>query len=364
MSMQLKLVGQPAANMEHFQPADALSKLSWDDLKVFSACARASSFREAARGLKLSSSTVSRRIERLEYMLAIKLFHRVPEGVILTGDGALVAESALSMFQVLCDLHRKRSSMITENRGEVTIAVTEGLGSYWLMPRLAEFQRTSPQLTINLYCAMDSVDVLRLEADMAIQFTRPESADLMVVKLGRLHIFPFAAQSYLDTYGTPSTYEEVAHHRLVEQVSPQIDSAAFARYFQLSNPRDVVSVRTNSSTAHLYAIEKGAGIGGLPSFAAALGSSVVPVNIGQGHSFDIWLTFHPELRSSPHAAAAIAWVRQSFDPRTYPWFRDEFIHPNELSCMTPGAAAPNRADGCLAVTGAPLSVPIRRTLSL
>jgi hypothetical protein len=26
----------------------------------------------------------------------------------------------------------------------------------------------------------------------------------------------------------------------------------------------------------------------------------------------------------------IDWLIDSFDPRKYPWFRDEFIHPNDL----------------------------------
>ena len=78
-------------------------------------------------------------------------------------------------------------------RGQVKISVTEGLGTYWVLPRLIEFQRGHPYLTIDLRCGMENADVLRMEADMAIQLERPTSPNLKLVKLGRLHIYPFVS---------------------------------------------------------------------------------------------------------------------------------------------------------------------------
>jgi DNA-binding transcriptional LysR family regulator len=308
----------------------------------------------------LSSSTVCRRIDRLEYILEVELFHRLPEGVMLTAEGQTIAQSVRHMHRSLCDFERTRDGQGEAHRPEITIAVTEGLGSYWIMPRLVEFQQDNPRAIINLYCAMESVDVLRLEADFAIQFIKPTSPDLIAAKLGRLHIYPFASLSYLRTYGTPRNVRDMVNHRLVEQVAPQIDNSALARYLGLASTKDIVGVRTNTSTAHLYAIEKGAGVGGLPTFAAVLGAPVVPVDIGDGYSLDIWLTFHPDVRNSAHKSRTISWIKSMFDPETYPWFRDQLIHPRALAEMAPSQASINDGQGYLAVEQSPMSQLLRR----
>jgi hypothetical protein len=62
---------------------------------------------------------------------------------------------------------------------------------------------------------MRSADVLRLEADIAIQLERPTTPDVKVVRLGRIHSMPAAAPSYLDIYGTRRTVDGavVGHHQ-------------------------------------------------------------------------------------------------------------------------------------------------------
>ena len=79
-----------------------------------------------------------------------------------------------------------------------------------------------------------------------------------------------------------------------------------------------------------YAVEKGAGIGALPSYACALGADLVPVEIDVRQPMDIWPTYHPDARKTTRISHVIDWVKSIFDPTCYPWFRDEFIHPNGL----------------------------------
>lgn len=345
-----KIAKRSAAELEHQVFATELRNLSWDDLRVFVQCAKIGSFRKAASRLKLSSSTVVRRIERLERTLDARLFNRLPDGVSLTDHGRSILYAAQQMELASYDVVRKGTLAEQFKRTSVTISITEGLGSYWVMPKLVEYQRRSPSLLVHLYCGMKSADVLRLEADMAVQFIRPNVADLIIVKLGRLHLHPFAASSYLDIYGRPTSNKDIVNHRLIEQVAPQLEDQAVPRIFGVDNIDDIVGIRTNASTAHFYAIEKGAGIGILPSYAVALGAPVEPIDIGESHNLDIWLTYHPDVRKSPRKAEAIDWLKAIFNPKVYPWFRDEFIHPNELIDMVPPDADMNFGRGYFAAT--------------
>ena len=42
------------------------------------------------------------------------------------------------------------------------------------------------------------------------------------------------------------------------------------------------------------------------------------------------MTYHPDARSIRRVSLFIDWLKTLFDPKRYPWFGDEFIHPREL----------------------------------
>jgi len=336
--------------LEHpLRTGSRLDNVSWDDLRLLLVCAEASSFREAARTLNVSSSTITRAVERVEETLGILLFNRIPEGIALTDVGREIVESVQAMQIAFYDLDRKRNSAEESAFGRVTIAVTEGIGSFWVMPRLAGFQRENPKIAVDLYCGMEGVDVHRLEADLSIQFVQPTNPDVIAQKIAKFHLWPFASQEYLDIYGMPQGYADLQHHKFVQQVTPELDTSAFAAYFRLENPEESIVMRTNTSTAHLYAIEKAAGIGGLPTFALALGANVVPIDIGSGYTLDVWMTWHAETRKSRHKAIALDWLKSIFDPREYPWFGDTLIHPAKLLELMRPAASVNVGRGFFAV---------------
>lgn len=328
-----KISQRPVAKIEQPMGPALIDRISWDDLKLFTIVGRTLSFRKAAIASRTSSSTIVRRIERLEAELGLRLFDRLPDGVALTAEGE-------SIFAVAHDMERASHSLRAyldqdmTARGVVRCAITEGLGTFWLLPHLAEFNRANPFTIVDLRCSMESSDVLRMESDLAIQLIRPNRADLKVVRLGRLHIYPFASKWYAKTYGLPTSVEDMKGHRLVDQTAPQLDEGAWPRLLGLTNVEGIVALRTNASTAHFYAIEQGIGIGGLPSYALALGADVIPVDIGLKHHTDIWLTYHPDARSVKRIALFLDWVRSVFDAKRYPWFRDEFIHPNDLEAAS------------------------------
>ncbi|QPC41906.1 LysR family transcriptional regulator [Kaustia mangrovi] len=316
------------ANIE--QAAETAPPPDWDDIRLFVTAAEARSLRKAAERLRMSSSTIVRRIDKLEYALQARLFDRLPDGVELTPAGLAILQHAKRMESSSFELQRAVQARDTNPTGLVRVSITEGLGTYWVAPRLVELQRTNPKLVIELKCAMESADVLRMEADIAVQFTRPTNPDLKVTKLGRLHVYPFASKEYIATYGMPRSREDILNHRLIDQYAPQLEEGVAARFLGIRNPEGIVGMRTNASTAHYHAVEKGAGIGGLATYAAVLSDDLVAIDVGFHHHVDIWMTYHPDVRQSTRVSIMIDWLKETFSPQRFPWFRDEFIHPREL----------------------------------
>ena len=302
---------------------------SWEDLRAFLMCARHQSFRNAAEVLGLTGTTLMRKIDRLEEELGFKLFLRDQTGLSLSDEGRAILMDVERMERLSFNVFR-RASMSPETNGTVRVAVTEGPGNFWILPRLIDFQKTYRKITVDLRCAMEQADVSRLEADISLQLERPTNPDLIVTKLGRLHIYTFASEGYRQSYGLPKSLQDLKNHRIIRQHGVQLDATGYARILGLESLEGIVGISTNSSVAVLYAVEPSAGIGFLPTSAIALGAPLVAIDLGINYHMDLWLTYHKEFRSSDRHKIVIDWLKRIFDPKVYACFRDEFIRPNDL----------------------------------
>jgi DNA-binding transcriptional LysR family regulator len=304
---------------------------NWDLVRIFLEVARIGSFRAAAEQLNMSANFLSKRISLLEHAYKTTLMTRHVDGIRLTPEGRQVLESAKLMEEASFGLDRALSQTTPALSGEVRLAVTEGLGTFWLAPRLVEFQRVYPGLLVDLKCEMRSADVLRLEADVAVQLENPDQPDLKRIKIGRLHIMPFVSPSYVDIYGMPKNADDIRqNHRIVLQDADQTRGKEIYEKYAGREQVGFVAMRNNVSTAHLWSIAKGAGIGWLPTYVPALGDPLIPLDIGVKFELDIWLAYHPDTKKIPRVKQLIEWTIQSFDGHKYPWFSDEFVHPKDL----------------------------------
>jgi DNA-binding transcriptional LysR family regulator len=318
---------------------------NWQGARVFLEVVRRGSFRAAAQTLNVSANTLRREIEEFEHEIGITLLTRHVDGVRLTAEGEYIVSTAQRMESAAHDIARVRNLSVAIE-GEVRLGITEGLGTFWIAPRLVEFRRAYPGLLIDMRCAMHPSDVLRLETDVGIQITPPTAKDLRITKIGRLHVMPFAAPTYLDMYGTPRTLAELSRHQLVIQVSDQISAQEmYLKLFPQMPQVGHVAFKSNVSSAHYSLIARGSGIGALPTYAAVMSKKIVPIDIpGLQVSQDIWLVYHADAARLPRVRRLIDWVIASFSPKQYPWFADEFIHPRDLPEGIRGVSVPDMVE--------------------
>jgi DNA-binding transcriptional LysR family regulator len=309
----------------------------WEAAHIFLEVARCGGFRAASQKLGQSVNALRRKIDQFERDLGAALLTRYVHGVQLTEEGAKIYAAAQQMESAAYGLLLARNLSEKQVEGEVRLSVTEGMGTFWILPQLVEFQRANPRLVMNVKSGQKSVDLLRLEADLSVQLQRPQEPNLKVVKLGTLHFMLFAARSYLDIHGMPTSLADLKNHRLVVQSDDDgLWEASYRRIFGGPPPDGLVGVRNNSSTGHFWSIVKGAGIGALPTYVHGIGSSLVPLDLVAGEKTDIWLVYHPDAKRVSRIQRTIEWLLQCYDPRRYPWFREEFIHPRRFSEMYKG----------------------------
>ncbi|WP_312166691.1 LysR family transcriptional regulator [Phenylobacterium sp.] len=303
----------------------------WDDIKTFVAAAQTGSFGAAARRLRTTQPTVTRRIEDLEVRLGAKLFDRGLRGVSLTRAGEMVYDRALTMQRASLDIERLSLDHETPDAGEVTVAMPEGLGGYVLGLEVADFVRENPGIKLGLDCGFYPENPVDSQVDLSIQLMDASGVpELTATPLATLHYALFASRDYVETYGAPTRIEAAVGHRFVYH-SAQVSKrgrwgAKTSAFIELAAPAMVV----NSSTVMLHAIQRGAGIGAIPTAIVAVAPDLVMLDIPPLASSTVWLCHHREAAKAGRVAKVAEWLASIFDARERPWFRPEFIHPREF----------------------------------
>lgn len=302
----------------------------WEAVRISLEVVRRGSFRAAAEHLRMSVNTVRRRVDELERSLGFILFNRHVDGIVaFTPEGEKFVAAVSNPDAWL----KEPSDADGEICGEVRLSVPEELLGVWMAPRLIELERPNPDLTINVNGAMRPANLFRRAPSVVIQMMRPATSNLRSVKLGRLHFLPFAAPAYLEVHGKPGNVDDLQRHRILMQTA---DATRWPEAYRLLPP----TVFRTASMHYYRSIAAGGGIGLLPTYAKFWGAKIVPLDFGLRPTADIWLTYHPDARRFARVSRLIEWAISAFSPRTYPWFRDHFIHPDDLKAIYRGEPLP------------------------
>ena len=311
-------------------------RADWSDLRLFWAVAETGGFGAAARALGTSQSTITRRIDELEHRLNARLFLRGPQGVELTEAGRMAYDRVLTMERSAEAIENMILNTEDTPQGEVGIAAPDGVAGVLLAPAAAEFLRENPKISLSFDCGLWSEHPLDGRVDLCLTFAEPSHADLIAQPIAHFHYGLFAAQSYLDLYGTPRSLPECTAHSYVHHVAQVHQEERW--HPQAAAFRTMVQTRleTNSSAVSFAAVRNGVGIGLLPTAVAAIDPSLVMIDVPNLGSVRMWLCYPRDIAQSARIRLVADWITDLFDPRTKPWCREEFIHPREFAAMTQG----------------------------
>jgi DNA-binding transcriptional LysR family regulator len=121
-------------------------------IRAFEAAARHGNFAAAAADLHVTHWAVGKQIKLLEDWLGVALFERHARGVALTGEGAeLLGDASEALSRLAAAAAKLRRSEISPRiSGVVRINVPTSFALRWLIPRLAEFQRSFPSIEVRI----------------------------------------------------------------------------------------------------------------------------------------------------------------------------------------------------------------------
>jgi DNA-binding transcriptional LysR family regulator len=333
--------------------------MNWDDVRVFAVVANCKSITKAAHVLKVTPGMVSRRLEELEAALQARLFTRTSAGMVLTPTGEDMLDRALSMQRFAESIEETVRARDNREEGMVTVRAPDGIGGYWVAPRLATFLNENPKIRITLDCGTLTAD-MGADADIIITADKADAhMGDAVDTIATLHYVMVAAPSYLETFGTPKSIASAAgDFRTLKHVGQKNQRESWDPRASAVDALASWSFVTNSSTALLAAALTGAGICAAPTVMCQLYPGLQIVGAEAAFPIQLWIIVRREVQHSARVRRVAEWLRGVFDTKINPWFRNEFVPPSRFTeelaairgrlapaAVPTGRAAPRRRRG-------------------
>ena len=231
-------------------------------LLAFEAAARLGSATAAAQELSLTQSAISRQIKTLEDQLGVAFFAKQGRALVLTPVG----RTYLGQIQDI--LQRLGSASVAAGAnpkgGALNLAILPAFGMHWLAPRLADFARAHPEVTVNLSTRLAPFDFRTHDFDAAIHFGRKDWPGAEYLALMPETVVAVAAPDQMTGTDAPEALRAMTLLHL--DTRPR----AWARWFaahDLTPPKGTGMMFDQFSTMAQAAIH-GLGVALLPTFVA------------------------------------------------------------------------------------------------
>ena len=268
----------------------------WNDLRYFLELSRQGKLVKAAARLHVDHTTVSRRISLLEKQLDVRLFDKSPRGYQLTDAGLRLLPMAEKIEAQSNQLYQDISGKDARLSGTVRVATPEALGSQVIAHYVTEFRSEHPDIEIELVAETRRMSLSKREADIAINFARPDSGRLISWKLCDYRLKLYAAREYLDSHPVINSQDDLAQQHFVSYIDDLIEMPEL-RFFENTIRNAHVVFRSTNVSAQFNAILDGIGLGMVHCFMARNDERLIPVlddQIWVDRTY--WLLVHEDLR--------------------------------------------------------------------
>jgi DNA-binding transcriptional LysR family regulator len=227
------------------------------------------SFTAAAQRLGWSKAAMSQRIAELERAAGVPLVLRTTRSVRLTEAGQQLVDATQGAFEAISTAFAGIKDLAASPRGRLRVTAPVALARQQIVPRLAEFLRTHPEVRIELDLSDRLVPLAQEGFDLAIRHTHAPPDTHVAWALCATRSLLVASRAYLRRRGTPAAPVDLADHDCLHYLR-----AGEAPAWQLVRDGQEITVpvtgplAANNSEALRDAALAGLGIALLPDFSA------------------------------------------------------------------------------------------------
>ena len=288
---------------------ESSSDFDWNDLRYFLAVSRHGSTLAAARTLRVSQTTVARRIAALEEAVRLPLFDKRQAGYALTPAGDELVRVAAGVEEAAVRFGEASAARTRDLSGTVRITTDEIFAATLLPPILRELHELHPEIHIELDTSMAVRDLGAGEADIAMRGTTGEQPAGLVGRPICVDDWTlYCSRDYADRKGVPTSQEELKRHTIIGGGGGN-PWRHYKAWIEKLGLEDQVAVHQGSSTGLLAGVRSGFGIGVLPAIVGDSDPDLVrcfPPRDDHGRTF--WLLTHERVRHTPRVRLVIDFL--------------------------------------------------------
>ncbi|WP_332819499.1 LysR family transcriptional regulator [Sphingopyxis sp.] len=280
----------------------------WNDLKAFLAVAETGSTLSAAQALRVSQTTVARRVSALEEATGLNLFERRQAGYALTPVGEAMLASAVAVRDAADRFGDAAGARSRDAGGTVSLTTMEIFAVTILPPILRDLRAVHPGIHIHLDTSDEPRDLAAGAADIAIRSSKqPNGAGLVGRRIADNPWTLYCSRDYADRHGIPHSREELATHPFIGGGGSVWEPyQAWLRQYRLE---DSVVMQYDSGSGLLAGVRSGMGLTILPAFIAERESDLIRcIPPKTEDTTGLWLLTHERLRHVPRVRLVLDFL--------------------------------------------------------
>lgn len=182
------------------------------DMSVFARVVECANLTRAGRELRMTPGAVTKRLNKLEARLGVRLLNRTTRKIELTEAGNEYYEKAHIILGSISRLERSLSTLSEEPRGQLKITAPTLFGRIQICPLILQFQEQYPNIHVHLQLSDSHIDLLPGGVDLAISNLPLKETSVVARKLAVDRRVICGSPAYFKRNGRPRTPVDLLNH--------------------------------------------------------------------------------------------------------------------------------------------------------
>lgn len=192
----------------------------FDNIALFTQLVEMGSYTKTAEFIRVSPSTLTRKIQELESYLNVQLLQRDTRNISLTHEGEIVYLKFKDLRTGLSELFTIFNPETINNKGRLRVILPTNLPTKLINPYISYFTRINPNIKLSICYQLVKPDLSQNDFDIIItqHNMSDNNHDFRIIRTESVSLY--CTTDYINRFGQPITIDELSEHNFMSAVDP------------------------------------------------------------------------------------------------------------------------------------------------